>query len=161
MGSILALFEGLPEQTFAAGDVVLQEGDETNKLYILIDGLFEILKGDVRVYATSEPGAMFGEVSALLGIPHTATVKSARPCRAYVVDDAEAYLYSRPDIAFWLSRLLARRLHVVTGYLADLKAQFEDRSDHLSMVDEVLGTLLHHQDEAFVPGSDRYDDPKV
>jgi CRP/FNR family transcriptional regulator, cyclic AMP receptor protein len=161
MQSILALFAGLPERAFAAGDIILAEGDETNKLYVLIAGDIEILKGDVQVYTTSEPGAVFGEVSALLSIPHTATVKTTGPCRVYVVDDAAAYLCAHPEITFWLSKLLAQRLHCVTSYLADLKAQFEDRSDHLGMVDEVLGTLLHTQDEVFSPGSDRYDDPRL
>jgi CRP/FNR family transcriptional regulator, cyclic AMP receptor protein len=161
MQSILALFAGLPERSFAAGDIVLAEGDQTNKLYILVEGGIEILKGDVQVYTTAEPGALFGEVAALLSIPHTATVKTTSPCRAYVVEDAAAHLGAHPEITLWLSQLLAQRLHSVTSYLADLKAQFEDRSDHLGMVDEVLGTLLHTQDEAFSPGSDRYDDPRL
>ena len=70
-----------------------------------------------------------------------------------------AYLGAHPEITLWLSQLLAQRLHGVTSYLVDLKAQFEDRSDHLGMVDDVLETLLHTQDEAFSPGSDSYDDP--
>ena len=140
---------------------MIAEGGQTNRLYVLIEGSIEILKGDIQVYTTSEPGALFGEVSALLDIPHTATVKTIGACRAYVVEDAAAYLVAHPEITFWLSKLLAQRLHSVTSYLADLKAQFEDRSDHLGMVDEVLGTLLHTQDEAFSPGSDRYDDPRL
>jgi hypothetical protein len=49
----------------------------------------------------------------------------------------------------------------MTSYLADLKAQFHDRSDHLGMVDEVLASLMHHQDDEVIPGSDRYPDVKL
>ena len=102
---------------------------------------------------------MFGETSVLLDLPHTATVRVTRPSRAYVVDDAAAFLRSHPDLAHAISRLLAHRLHMVTSYLADLKAQFSDHHDHLAMVDEVLVSLLHQQDDGFSPGSDRCPDP--
>jgi hypothetical protein len=36
---------------------------------------------------------------------------------------------------------------MVTTYLADLQHQFSEREDHLGMVDEVLDSLLHHQNE--------------
>ena len=54
-----------------------------------------------------------------------------------------------------------QRLNAMTSYLADLKAQFHDRSDHLGMVDEVLESLMHHQDDEVLPGSDRYPDVKL
>ena len=94
---------------------------------------------------------MFGEISALLGIPHTATVKVLTPCRACVVSDAATFLKSRPDLAHAISRLLAQRLHAVTSYLSNIKTQFQEQQGHLSMVDEVLETLLHQQAEDFSP----------
>jgi len=49
----------------------------------------------------------------------------------------------------------------VTDYLTDVKEQFSDQKDHLAMVDEVLDTLVHHQEAPPEPGSDRYPDPTV
>jgi CRP-like cAMP-binding protein len=161
MQSILGFCQGLPEQGFAEGEIWLREGEQTGRLYILIEGSVEILKGDYQVHVATEPGAVFGEIAALLDIPHTATVRTMTPVRAYVVSDAGPFLRARPDLAYWVSKLLAQRLHAVTGYLADLKAQFEDRADHLGMVDAVLETLLHQQDEAYEPGSVRHPDPKI
>ena len=41
-------------------------------------------------------------------------------------------------------------------------AQFAEHGDHLAVVDEVLETLMHDQDDEFSPGSDRcLDPPKV
>lgn len=161
MPSILDLCRELPETRYEAGATLLDEGEQTGKLYILVDGRIEIVKGTFQVYFTSEPGSVFGEISALLDIPHTATVKTATACRLHVVDKADEFLQSRPDIAYHLSRLLAQRLQSVTSYLVDLKEQFEDQQDHLGMVDEVLESILHQQDEAFLPGSDRYPDTKI
>jgi len=159
MQQILSLCRDLPERSFQAGEVLLPEGERTGNLYILIAGAVEVLKGDFQVYVASDPGAMFGEISALLDIPHTATVKTLAACRAHVVTDAGAFLKARPEIAHAVSRLLAQRLHSVTTYLADIKAQFEEHRDHFAIVDEVLETLLHHQQEEFNPGSDRCPDP--
>lgn len=153
--TILSFCQGLPEKTFAPGEVLLAEGGRERILYILLEGEVEVLKGDFQVNTVSEPGAIFGEISVLLDIPHMATVKTLTPSRAYVVERAGEFLQSHTDIAYQLARLLAQRLHGVTTYLVDLKSQFEDQKDHLGMVDEVLETLVHQQAEECTPGSDR------
>lgn len=161
MQTILGFCQGLGEQSFASGAVWLREGEQTGRLYILIEGCIEILKGEYQVHVATEPGAVFGEIAALLDIPHTATVRTLTPARAYVVSDAGSFLRAQPDLSYWVCKLLAQRLHAVTGYLADLKAQYEDRKDHLGLVDAVLETLLHQQDEGYEPGSVRHPDPKI
>jgi hypothetical protein len=80
-----------------------------------------------------------------------------------VVEDAASFLKSNPEIAFSLGRILAERLNAATGYLADLKRQFEGQRNHLGMVGEVLETLLNHQrrGEQVKPGPTRDDDPRL
>lgn len=158
--AVLDLCAGLPLRTYAAGDVLLAEGSKTDALHVLFKGEVEIVKGDIPIYATTEPGSLFGEISALLDVPHTATVRALTPTRAYFIVDATAFFRSHQEMAYLLSRMLAQRLNGVTTYLADLKAQYHDRADHLGMVDEVLESLLHQQDD-FLPGSDRYPDVKI
>ena len=143
MNSILSLCEGIPETLFEAGNVLLGEGNRTGTLYVLIAGEVEILKGDFQVDTVSEGGAIFGEVSALLDIPHMATVRALTPLRAYRIEGAADFLHSHPTVALEVARLLAQRLSGVTNYLVDLKRQFEDQENHLGMVDEVLETLVH------------------
>jgi len=159
MTSILKFCQSLPTARFAPGDVLLAEGDRSGKLYLLIDGEVEILKGDYQINTVSDPGAIFGEISALLDLPHMATVKATVETTAYVADSGSGLLLSNKEIAYHLSRMLAQRLHGVTSYLVDLKSQFEDQRNHLGMVDEVLEVLVHQQDVSFSPGSDR--DPNV
>lgn len=161
MSAILSRCRNLPEKSFESGEVLLAEGQKTGVMYILAEGEVEILKGDFQVNTVSEPGSFLGEVSALLDLPHMATVKALEPCRVYVASDPLAFLRSDPELTLVLSRLLAKRLNSVTTYLADLKRQFGDSSDHLGIVDEVLESLLHQQDEAIDPGSERYPDKSI
>jgi len=159
MSSILEFCDGLPKEGFDAGEILLTEGETSGKLFILIDGQVEILKGDYIVNVVSEPGAIFGEISVLLGMPHMATVRATEKTRLYCADANEGFLRDRSEITFHLSKMLAQRLQGVTSYLVDLKRQFEDRDNHLEMVDEVLESLVNQQVEEFIPGSDR--DPDV
>jgi len=161
MGTVVDLCQHLPKKKFDAGQIVLEDGGKSGVLYILADGAVEILKGDFQINTVSEPGSFLGEISLLLDLPHIATVKTLEPSTFYVADDPPAFLRSNPEIAFSLSRLLAKRLHYVTTYLVDIKRQFEGNEDHLGIVDEVLETLVHHQEEESTPGSDRYPDTKV
>ena len=159
MRTILSFCQGLPLTSFAPGEVLLAEGGKSGILYILLTGDVEILKGNFQVSTVSEPGAIVGEISVLLDMPHTATVKALTPCQAYMVENASVFLQSHIDIAYQLARLLAQRLSGVTAYLADLKQQCADHEDHLGMVDEGLETLTQQQDEGFTPGSERCPEP--
>ncbi len=100
-------------------------------------------------------------MSVLLNRPHTATVRALSPEHVLLFDDAESFLRSNPEIAFMLGRLLAQRLNAATTYLVDLKRQFEDQSNHLGMVGDVLESLMHQQDEEFTPGSEGQADPRL
>ena len=146
MHEILRHCAGLRERSFERGEVVLEDGTKTGILYILAQGSVEVLKGEIQITTAAEPGAFFGEMSALLDLPHTATVKTLEPSRFFIVEKPTEFFRSQPEIALSLSRLLAQRLHYVTSYLVDLKAQFEESRDHLGMVDEILESLVHHQE---------------
>ena len=161
MGDVLDLCAGRPQQTFHAGEVILEEGARSGVLYVLASGRVEVLKGDLQIATVDTPGAFFGEVSALLNLPHMATVRAVNDATLFVAKDPLEFLQSQPAIALSLARLLAQRLHSVTTYLVDLKRQFEGQENHLSMVDEVLETLVHHQGKKSTPGSDRCPDPTV
>ncbi len=155
MQTILDFCDGLPKKQLKTGDVLLEEGACTGKLYFLIRGRIEIMKGDYRVNSVCDAGSVFGEVSVLTDRPHMATVRVQEDSDVYVVDNADDFLKKNPEINYFLSKLLAQRLQSVTGYLVDLKRQFEDQNNHLGMVDEVLGSLVHQQVDDFSPGSDR------
>jgi CRP/FNR family transcriptional regulator, cyclic AMP receptor protein len=155
MTSILHLCHALPVSTFEPGADLLCEDKTSGLLYVLIDGEVEILKGDFQINTVFDPGAIFGEISVLLDIPNSATVRAVTRCSTHEIQAGDAFLQSHKEIAYQLSKLLAQRLNRLTTYLVDLKAQFQHHDNHLSMVDEVLETLIHDQRQSFNPGSDR------
>jgi CRP-like cAMP-binding protein len=145
----------LPIAALEPGDVLLSEGDRSGRLYVLVEGSVEVLKGDFQINLVSDEGAVFGEMSVLQDQPHMATVRALTPCRVRVSDRGEDFLRSHPDIAYLLAQTLAQRLHGVTTYLVDLKRQFESEESHLGVVDTILESLVHEQRSSFTPGSDR------
>jgi len=161
MACVLDYCRDLPRKRLAPGECLLEEGTNAGVLYVLVEGAADVMKGDVEITRVADPGAFFGEMAILLGIPHTATVRAATEAVVCVVDDPLPFLQSHPEIALALSRLLAKRLHFVTSYLVDLKRQFEGHTDHFGLVDEVLENLVHHQEPEAQPGSERHPDKTV
>jgi CRP/FNR family cyclic AMP-dependent transcriptional regulator len=161
MSSILDKCAGVPCKRFAAGTVLLSEGETSGRLYVLAEGSVEVLRGDTQVAVIGEAGSVFGEMSVLLGQPHTATVRAASPVGVFVFENAESFLKSNPEIAFFVGKLLAERLNAATTYLVDLKRQFEGHRNHFGMVGEVLETLIHQQSEEFTSGPEAEADPRL
>ncbi len=158
----LAFCAGLPERELSLGELLVREGESTEgRLFFLSMGSLEVIKGDdVSVAVLTEPGSVVGEISVLLGTTYTASVRALEPSRCFVADDGEAFLHSHPEASLAVSRLLARRLYMATTYLADIKRQYADHDASLAMVDEVLETFVHHQDDEVADvGSDREREP--
>jgi CRP-like cAMP-binding protein len=143
IASLLALAADHPQRVYPAGAVLLEEGRRAGVLYVLESGTVEIMKGNVPISTVSHPGAVFGEVSLLLDEPHMATVRVTAESRLRIIEEPMAFLRAHPDASMHVAMILARRLSGVTAYLVDLKRQYEERKDHLAMVDEVLANLLH------------------
>jgi CRP-like cAMP-binding protein len=118
--SILKACSKLPKVTIAKGTELLKQGTASGTLYVLASGTVEILRGGVVVASTAEPGALFGEMSILLGTPHTATVQAKTQCEVYVFENGAAFVRSNPEITFEIATLLAKRLSQATDYLTEL-----------------------------------------
>ncbi|MCP4385454.1 MAG: cyclic nucleotide-binding domain-containing protein [Hyphomicrobiales bacterium] len=152
----------LPVERCEAGDLLFVEGRRSGQLVILRDGILEVLRGDTPISRIDEPGAILGEMSVLLDVPHTATVRAASPVAVHVAADPAGFLRDNPIVALFLARGLAQRLNAATTYLVDIKRQYGDQDDHLSMVSEVLDVLIHQDDKFdFSLGSDRVPDPPM
>ena len=139
---ILSLCEEAKVMAVDAGQVLLSEGSLTGALYVLISGDIEILKEGFPIDTVSQPGSVFGEVSLLLGIPHTASVRAVSPSRLYKIESGMDFLNRHPQILLELARLLAHRLDRTTKYLTDLKRQTG------GMTGILISMALEHQDYA-------------
>jgi CRP/FNR family transcriptional regulator, cyclic AMP receptor protein len=155
LDTIFTAASGLAEITFADGEDVLIEGESQGRLLVLMTGTVEVSREEVLVSIIDEPGAIFGEVAALLSAPATATVRARGQCVFRVCDDPLGFLEAHPQAALAIAEVLARRLDRLTRYLVDVRSQYADRDDHLGMVDGVLESLANHQGAPPDPGSDR------
>lgn len=144
---ILDYCKGKTVETFSSGSVLLREGDDDHRLLILVEGQVEVLRADTQVSYVDEPGSIFGEMSVLLGMPYSATVKALSTVKAYVIAEPLAFLGSQPEIALALAALLARRLYYTTSYLVDLQQQAAGRRQDLDLVDEILSQLTQSPDK--------------
>lgn len=144
MAEFLDLVAGCNTRAYVPGEVIMGQDLPAGALLVLLEGEVEVLRDDVRVSKVAAPGAVFGEMSVLLRCAHTATVRALKPSRFAVIENPQEFLASSPRASLHVATLLAKRLDALSKYLVDVKRQYEGH-DHLSMVDEVLGTLMHRQ----------------
>ncbi|HEY9065179.1 MAG TPA: Crp/Fnr family transcriptional regulator [Burkholderiaceae bacterium] len=115
-------------RTFAANAILINEGDTTDSLYI-------VLAGRVKVYASSDegrevvlteygPGEYFGELS-IDGEPRSASIKALEPCTCRIVQGSELrqFLAEHPDFAVHLTRKLIRMARRLTEQVRSLALQ--------------------------------------
>jgi CRP-like cAMP-binding protein len=144
MNTFLDHTADFPTRVIPAGEYVLRQDDPCGALHILIEGEVEVLRDEVRVAKIGERGAVFGEMSMLLGGNCTASVRALRECRFASIPEPRKFLAAHPAASLQIAELLARRIDALNRYLIDVKQQYEGH-DHLGMVDDVLGSLLHRQ----------------
>ena len=102
---------GFPLETYQAGESVLTAGSTTGRLLILKAGAVEVVREGVQIAKVTEPGAVFGELSVLLGQPHTA--------------DLRALLRIDPIGLLYVATVLAQRLDSANQALIELKRQVQ------------------------------------
>lgn len=115
MSKLLELVGDAPEVRFAAGDIIIKEGTPSGDLILLKDGEVEILRDQMSIGRISKEGSALGEISALLGVPATATVVALKPSTFAVVNDAASVIAGSHEITLEIARNLARRLSWMTN----------------------------------------------
>jgi CRP/FNR family cyclic AMP-dependent transcriptional regulator len=112
----------LPMAFYRPGDVLLQSGERSGKLLVLREGQVEVSSQGVALGTIDVPGAMLGEMAALLDRPHTADVRAVVPTVCHVAD-AVTILRSDPVVALHVAVVLAQRVDVHTEALVALKRE--------------------------------------
>jgi CRP/FNR family cyclic AMP-dependent transcriptional regulator len=113
----------LPVESFAIGAAVFAEGTKTGRLLVLKSGAVGISKNGTEIARVAEAGAVFGELSALLDLPHTADVHALEPSEFYVANAAQ--LLDDPAALLFVTTVLARRVVGANAALLELKQQIE------------------------------------
>ena len=159
MPNLLDSCSGLPVREVAIGDVLVAEGERTQAMFVLIEGGFDVTNQGAEVARITEPGAVIGEISALLDTTPGATVTAVAASRVYVIEEPLAFMADDPAALLAIARTLAGRLDRLVGYLADVKTQYASAGGHLELLDGILAELTFGEQPVVDAGSERDPDP--
>uniref|UniRef100_A0A672QPF3 cGMP-dependent protein kinase n=1 Tax=Sinocyclocheilus grahami TaxID=75366 RepID=A0A672QPF3_SINGR len=73
------------EKIYAAEQLVIQEGEPGNYLYVLAEGLLEVIQNG-KLLGQMRPGTAFGELAILYNCKRTATVKAVTQSHIWALD---------------------------------------------------------------------------
>jgi len=130
--------DALPLETYRPGDTVFAEGTKTGRLLILKSGSVSIMKGEIEFAEVSQPGAVFGELSALLDEPHSADVVARETSQFHVADAAT--LLRDPAALLYVTMVLARRIDVANAGLLQLKVMLQ-AGEPVGLIDATLDKI--------------------
>lgn len=103
-------------RTFKFGDVIIQEGERDDRLYILISGKVNVFKSyrtkKEKRLRTLEPPSYFGEIALIDELVRSATVVARRDTKTLCLDklNLDREIEKNPIIAKKLLQMLNRRL---------------------------------------------------
>jgi CRP-like cAMP-binding protein len=105
---------------FRAGEVVFQQDDEPDGLYLIERGQVQIEKADARevaLVAVLSDGDVIGEGALLLEGPRSSTARALTDLDAWMLrrEDFEDLMLQYPVLALNLSRVLEERLRATTA----------------------------------------------
>ena len=127
--------------TYRAGETVLSAASTTGRLLIRKEGAVTFVKEGVEIAKVTEPGAVFGDLSAWLGQPHTTDVHALEESKFHVVSTA-ALLMQDPVAVPYVATVVQRREDSANRAQAELKRQVQDgqlSSKTIDKIEELLG----------------------
>jgi CRP-like cAMP-binding protein len=120
-----AIAERFQSRSVEPGTVLLQQGQRSHALHLLLRGRCSVvhqdLKGTELPYPELTEGAIFGEISLMLDLRVTATVRAATPCLLLVLDQetVKERVLPHPEVRRRLTQLTRERLDRTAAMLAE------------------------------------------
>ncbi len=115
--------------SFERGEIVVQEGDRGDELFIVLSGEVQISRGET-VLNDFGPGEHFGEMALIRAVPRSATVTASEPSELIVLHRSDFFEILRKE-----AELAVKLLWQFLGVLAD---RLDQTSRDLSTAREEL-----------------------
>jgi CRP-like cAMP-binding protein len=115
-GTLKSIARAAKVRRFAAGELLVKEGEEAAAFFVLCRGQAEVVKrlGHDRERALGKltEGDFFGEMALFDGFPRSATVRAVSECECVVLArwDLLALIRTSPEVALGILPVLSRRL---------------------------------------------------
>jgi len=112
-------------KAYPKNTVIVQEGDRSDSLYVILSGRVKIYLADEEgkelLLNTQGPGQYFGEIILDEGV-RSASVMTLEPCKFSVItrDQFKAFLAENPEGALLLIRSLIHRIRELTKTVGNL-----------------------------------------
>jgi CRP/FNR family cyclic AMP-dependent transcriptional regulator len=112
-------------KSFPKNTVIVNEGDETDSLYVILSGRVKVYVSDEAgkeiVLATHETGEYFGEMVLDEG-PRSASVMTLEPSQFAIVPKSQfkAFMFDNPQFAIHLIEKLIHRVRALTDNVKSL-----------------------------------------
>jgi CRP-like cAMP-binding protein len=122
---------------FNAGDRIFSQGELGTEMFIIQDGVVEIIKhigGESHVLSHLEKGDFFGEMAVLEAMPRTADAVAVSEVRVVAINGSrfDEMLRKNPEVAVRIIRKYSKRLREANTLLEKLVGREVD-VDHVSM----------------------------
>ena len=150
----------LEEKSFAAGEVIFNEGDAGDALYVAASGIVEILSNSGspgrETLALLGPRECFGEMGLFTGEPRSATARAAVSSVVFKLDKPswDKVLHQYPSISRYFCEILSKRLMD-----ADIHLVGHRDALNLALTDFLGGQPPHVQDLLLKASALRIQDP--
>jgi signal transduction histidine kinase len=149
------LTQSITELLFQPGELIYQEGEPGDALYIIRSGAIVVLKGDLNsptILGFRETNEVIGEVALLDNQPRSTSLAAVRITRLMRIkpDTFQKWLEQEPAVSTSLINTLITHLHEVEVALALIASKDHDVSSevlHLRAEKERLLELQHLREE--------------
>jgi CRP-like cAMP-binding protein len=103
----------------APGDFLFREGDNGEKMYVLLEGEVDIFLGDF-VFETTGPGSLLGEMVLIDDGPRTANAVAKKASRLAQIDRRRFHflVQQTPHFSTHVMKILADRLRHMNSVMA-------------------------------------------
>jgi CRP/FNR family cyclic AMP-dependent transcriptional regulator len=123
VANLLTLTKTQPLRHLQAGETLIDAGEAGGELYVLEKGRFSVIRDGVEIATITEPGSLIGEMSVLLGVDHSATVRALTPVDVRVIEGAIDFLEATPLVALHVATMVCQRLDATSALLVQLKKE--------------------------------------
>jgi CRP/FNR family transcriptional regulator, cyclic AMP receptor protein len=140
----------LPVERFAAGQTLLGTGSSTGKLFVLEKGGVETVKDGLSLGTVTEPGAVFGEIAALLDRPHTADVRTLAASTFHVAP--RSLVQTDAAVALYVATIMARRIEAANRSLIAVRGSLPPEARGGGILARIAAQLRYDGTEGAAPG---------
>ncbi len=109
----------MQKRNYRKGSIIFAQNENSSEIYILNEGILEIIVDNKIVAEISERGVFFGEMSHMLDGKRNATIRTKTDCSCIVIysEYVNLVVRSNPEIGVNLMKSLANRLRKTTKLL--------------------------------------------